>query len=66
MPRTVYATTRAGWADTKAIAKGKMLQQLETPSTAAAGMLSEPSTTNGSYFDTELKSLQKILLALQP
>lgn len=63
--RTIYATTRSGWFDTKAIAKGKMLQQLESPSGVYAGLVSEPDNTDNNYHDTELKSLQKILVALQ-
>jgi len=65
MPRTVYPTTRAGWYDTKKIAKDKWLQQLASPSTAAAGLLAEPQTTDVSFHDTALSTFQKILTELQ-
>lgn len=63
--RTIYATTKPTFFDTKAIAKAKMLQQLESPSTASAGLLAYPSTTDNEYRDTEVITLQKILVALQ-
>lgn len=62
---SIYATTRAGWYDTRAIAKAKWLQQLRTPSTTAAGMLAEPQTTSLKFHDTKLITLQKILTDLQ-
>lgn len=65
MPRTIYPTTKACWYDTKAIAKGKMLQQLESPSAANAGMLAPPQNTNNQFYDCEVKTLQRILLSLQ-
>lgn len=63
--RTIYATTRPGWFDTKAIAKGKMLQQIKDPSSAAAGLLASPDNTNPTSTDTKLRTLQKILVKLQ-
>jgi hypothetical protein len=63
--RTIYATTRAGWSDTKAIAKGKWNQQLNSPSSARAGMLAEPRTTYNKFHDTKLVVLQKIITGLQ-
>lgn len=63
--RTIYPTTRAAWYDTKAIAKQKLLQQLQSPTAAYAGLIAEPDNTENNYQDTELKSLQKILTALQ-
>lgn len=65
MPRTVYATTRATYHDTKFIAKAKWLQQLQSPSSAAAGILAEPTSPNPQFHDTKLISLQKILTQLQ-
>lgn len=63
--KTIYATTRPTWYDTKNIAKGKMLQQLETPSSTAAGMLAPPENTDNQFYDCEVKTIQRILLALQ-
>lgn len=63
--RTVYATTRAGAHDTRAIAKGKWLQQLQNPSTAAAGLLAEPISTEPHYHDCKVRTIQRILTALQ-
>jgi hypothetical protein len=63
--RTIYSTTRAGWFDTLAIAKAKWLQQVKAPSSAASGMLSEPTTTQPQFHDGKLRTVQKILTALQ-
>lgn len=61
----IYPTTRAGFFDTKKIAKDKWLQQLQNPSTASAGLLDEPQNTNNNPDDSKLMTLQKILTALQ-
>jgi len=63
--RTVYSTTRAGWYDTKKIAEEKWLQQFQDPSSARAGLLAEPQTTELNPDDSKLQTLQKILTALQ-
>lgn len=63
--RTIYPTTKPTWYDTKAIAKAKMIQQLETPSSASAGMTAFPENTNNQFYDCEVKTLQRILLSLQ-
>lgn len=65
MAVTVYATTFPGWHDTKAIAKAKWNQQLQSPSAARAGMIAEPPTTDLKFHDTKLVVLQKILKGLQ-
>lgn len=63
--RTIYSTTRAGWSDTRAIAKAKWNQQLTAPSAARAGMIAEPPTTENKFHDTKLIVLQKIITGLQ-
>lgn len=63
--RTVYSTTRATWHDTKAIAKAKWNQQLQSPSAARAGMIAEPPRTENTFHDTRLVVLQKIITGLQ-
>lgn len=65
MPETIYETTLPGWHDTKAIAKAKWNQQLQSPSTTRAGMIAEPPTTENKFHDTKLVVLQKILKGLQ-
>ena len=65
MPVTIYPTTRAGRYDTRAIAKGKWLQQLNSPSTASAGVLQEPTDLNIKFHDSRLMVLQKIITKLQ-
>lgn len=63
--RTIYATTKPTWFDTKAITKAKWLQQLNSPSSTSAGMVAEPPTTTLKFHDTKVIVLQKILKALQ-
>lgn len=63
--RTVYSTTRAGWFDTGHIAKQKWLQQLRDPSSAAAGLLAEPTSTRPMFHDSKTMTLQKIITKLQ-
>lgn len=63
--RTVYATTKPGFYDTHAIAKGKWLQQLRNPSSTSAGLVAEPDNTQVRFNDTRVRTTQKILKALQ-
>lgn len=65
MPKTIYATTKPGWYDTRAIAKGKWLQQLNSPSNVSAGLVATPDTHNPGHADTKLRVLQKILARSQ-
>lgn len=63
--RTFYSTSRAGWHDTRAIAKAKWNQQLDSPSSARSGMIAEPQNTDNRFHDTKLITLQKIITGLQ-
>ena len=65
MPVTIYATTRPGRYDTRAIAKGKWLQQLASPSAAVAGVLQEPIDLDIKFHDSRLMVIQKILIKIQ-
>lgn len=63
--KAYYPTTRPGWYDTEAIAQAKWKQQLTNPSSATAGLMANPQNTTNGFYDTKLKTMQKILKALQ-
>lgn len=63
--KTIYPTTKPGWHDTKAIAKGKWAQQLISPSTVKAGSIDPITDTTPRKGDGQLRTIQKILAIQQ-